>query len=231
MTAYPMICEAEKLDTVGKVAFLNHVIAVSPWNESAWIELSKLASDFAKDDKNKPKLRASLDAMYLHFAHFPDFTWTIFNDMVAFEEGPKERIAHYVKLQNLYIAAKRPDLASQVVLKLCGILEENDMRADALRVLSEMCLVFPNEGRFIPPLIQRMNENYQLLGGKGQELVVFYGKFLPSIDTKRGNTVSEYCVQMHEEGIKAARQFQLPALEVFCTARLQQINASGKPPP
>lgn len=226
MSAYTTVSQKAELDTDGKVAFLNNVLGVSAWNEQAWAELSKLAIEFAGDAKNKKKLRASLNTMYQQFAPFPDFTWTIFDDMIAFEDNPKDRIAQYLRLRDLYaVGAKRPDLASVAVLRLAEILVEQNQLADAARILGEMCLVFPNEGRFVPPMLNRMEQIYEQSGGKGQELAVFYANFLPQIDAKRGSAISEYCLSMHDRGSSAAQKYQLVELEAFCRNRKLQIQA------
>ena len=55
----------------------------------------------------------TVEHLFATFAAFPDFTWQVFDDLIAFEDVAKQRNKAYSRLIAIYEQAGRPDLACE----------------------------------------------------------------------------------------------------------------------
>lgn len=206
MRAFPVVREHRGLDLREQVDYLNHVIAICPGNESAWIELSKLSHELAGRVEYRKAMARTLDQLFVVFCRFPDFTWTIFGDLTAYEDDPVRRIQLYERLVAMYVSAGRPDLASQATLKLCDLLEEQRENVRCLERLALTIKAFAQEGAYVPPMLDRLEMLCKRVHGADDHLQRFYLEFLSLIPQKRGDRPSQYCASMYERAISLFRE-------------------------
>jgi tetratricopeptide (TPR) repeat protein len=202
MSAYRMLRDELKMEVEEQLAFLSRVIEISPGNEAAWQTVARMSREGVLTAKQQKSLRHVLDRLFTVFANFPDFTWTIFDDLVAFYDKPKDKNPLYERLIGLYVKAGRPDLACEARLKLTEYLLAQQKPKDAIEGLAGIIKAFPDEGRYVPRMLDKLEEISKSIKDSGPLLVQFYQTFLPKVPPKRDNRPSQYCMQMYERGIE-----------------------------
>lgn len=232
MEAFPTIVEQAELDPSRQLVLLSNVTSLSPGNQGAWIALSKMCREGKIPKTESKRLRNMVSRMFTIFANFPDFTWQIFDDLVAFLETDQEKIRLYEQLVQGYEAVDRPDLACEARLRLTDYLLEAERKNDAIEGLALTIRKFPDEGRYVPRMLDRLEQVAADTENVDQKLVQFYHAFLPTIPQMRGDTPSDYCISMFERGIKLFKERNQPALAQAYESELAKIRAGlGKNPP
>jgi hypothetical protein len=206
MAAYPMLKDKRKFSIDEQVDFLEKVIKLSPGTEASWRQLAEIAGQGNLSNKHERQMRRTLDLLFVTFTNFPDFTWKIFDNLIQYEENIKQQIKLYERLIALYVSAGRPDLASEARLMLTGYLIDDQSQLEAVDGLAATIMAFPDEGRYVPKMLDRLevivaqNPKYQ------RNLIKFYSTFLPKVPQRRGDEPSKYCIKMYERGIKRFEQ-------------------------
>ena len=227
MQAYPALRERLSLEIDGQLDFLEQVIKLSPGNESAWIAVSQISKNPSFEKKHQKQMMQVLDGLFVTFAAFPDFTWKIFGDLVAFQDNAKKRNELYNRLVVLYEQAGRPDLACEARLKLTEYLLVEEQSNEAIQGLAFTVRKFPDEGRYVPRMLDKLEEICKAIPGTEQQLVEFYVSFLPTVPKKRGEEPSKYCMQMYERGVARFQEFGQPQLAQVYQAELAKLKASA----
>jgi len=225
MAAYPVLREKLELGINDQFSFMSRAINLCPGNEEAWTALAGMTSNEVVRTKHRKQMTGILSQLFNNFANFPDFTWTIFDDLIGYEERLKERIKLYERLVLLYQMAERPDLACEARLRLTDLLVEDKRAIEAVDGLAGTIHVFVDEGRYVPRMLDRIEEICQDVDGATPHLLRFYASFLPKIPQMRGNRPSKYCMEMFRRGIDRFRKHgELAAARAF-EAQLTQIEA------
>ena len=206
IATYPLIAKTENLNVVDRMDFLGRVLQVSPLNTQAWRELAQMSRSGEITRKHEKLMLGNLTNMFNRFAKFPDFTFEVFDDLIAFQDNVKIRDLWYGKLIAMYENAGRPDLACKARLKYTDYLEELNKPLEAIAGLGFTVMKVPQEGRFIPPLLDRLEELAPQVKGANLEVIKLYKVFLPKIEQKRSNAPSKYCMQMYRRGIERFKQ-------------------------
>lgn len=218
MRSYPMLRERAELDTTEQLKFLSRVIDFSPGNEAAWIALAKMSREGQITKTNSKPMKHVLDGLFTTFAKLPDFTWEVFDDLVSFQDLPKQRDALFVRLAVLYEQAGRPDLACEARLKLAEHLVAEERIEEAIQGIGVNILRSPDEGTFVPKMLDRLEAMCEEHEEAQKHLANFYQQFLPKIPQRRGNRPSAYCMDMYERGIKCFRAAGLePMVRLYQT--------------
>ena len=205
MKSFPMLREQTKMDVNAQFKFLYKVTDMCAGNEDAWRSLAKMSRGGLITKKNSKEMMEVLTGMFRIFKDFPDFTWEIFDDLIAFQDDSKQRGILYGQLVQLYEAADRPDLACEARLKFVDYLvaeEEYDVAIDGL---ASAIMKFPKEGCFVPKMLDRLEELCKKVGNRQQDLLDFYKRFLPMIPQMRGSRPSDYCIEMFQRAIQRFR--------------------------
>lgn len=211
MQAYPQLKEKLGWNANQEIAFLNEVMELCPGNEAAWRQVALLAREGRIGTDSNRQMTAMFDKMFRTFGSFPDFTWKVFDDLVQYQKNPKQRNKYYERLVQMYEAAGRPDLACEARLKLSDYLMEDGRTKEVIDGLAFTIKKFPEEGRYVPKLLDKLEQVCGGVKGADQQLLRFYQEFIPLIPPKRGNDPSPYCMRMLERAIekfKAAGQTQ-----------------------
>ena len=206
MAAYPHLVDKLSLEMYDQFSLINRVVDLCPGNERAWQMLAQMASEEIVKEKHHKQMTGILNRFFETFAHFPDFTWTIFDDLIAFEDRLKERIKLYERLVLLYQLAQRPDLACEARLRLSDLLIEDERQLEAVAGLAVTVYAFADDGRYVPRMLDRIELICQDVEGSTPHLLRFYNTFLPKIPQKRGDRPSKYCMKMYRRGIARFRE-------------------------
>lgn len=228
MQAYPQLKEKLGLKPAQEIAFLNDVIDLCPGNEEAWKQVAQLARDGRIGADSNRQMTAMFDKLFRTFANFPDFTWKVFDDLVQYQKNPKQRNKYYERLVQMYEVGGRPDLACEARLRLSDYLMEENHTKEVIDGLAFTIKKFPDEGRYVPKLLDRLEQVCAGVKGADQQLLRFYQEFIPLIPQKRGNDPSPYCMRMLERAIdkfKTAGQAQ--QAQAYAT-QLATLKASGE---
>ena len=119
----------------------------------------------------------------------------------------------------------RPDLACQARLKYAEYLVGEERYEEAIDGLALAVRRFPEEGNFIPRILDRLEEICKQTDLGPKRVAQFYSELLPSIPQKRGNRPSNYCISMYERGIKHFRAAGLDDLVAAYEAQLALLEA------
>ncbi len=201
MRAYPMLCEKLHLDLAEQLDFLGLAIKSCPGNEIVWKTLARMSKEGKITKTNSKPMQRALDTMFHTFAKFPDFTWVVFDDMISFEDRAPQRAALYARLAGMYERADRIDLSCEARLKHAALLVGNNQTAEAIMSLSAAVMLFPDEGRYVPKLLDKLDNLCKGDKKSEERLARFYQQFLPKIPRMRGDEPSDYCLAMYRRGI------------------------------
>ncbi len=225
MKSYPMLVEKAELDVAARLQFLFDVTGVCAGNEDAWRGLAKMSRDGLITKEDSRKMTTAVRGMFSTFQKFPDFTWELFDDLIAFQDNSAQRGNLYGQLVMSYEAVGRPDLACEARLKYVDYLVAENKHALAIDGLARGIMTFPEEGRYVPKMLDRLEELCKQVEGKQQDLLNFYKMFLPNIPKLRGSSPSEYCIKMYERAIQRFNAAGDVQAATACQLQLQAIRA------
>ena len=137
--------------------------------------------------------------------------------MIEFETDSKKRNKLYGQLLAHYISYDRPDLACEARLRLTDHLVEDGKQPEAVEGLAATIVAFPSEGRYVPKMLNRIDEICETNKELDSKRVEFYAKFLPMVPKYRITSPTKYCLATFERAIK-----------LFEEAGSQELAASAK---
>jgi hypothetical protein len=227
LRAYPMLRDDLHLALPQQLSLLSLLLKFSPGNEETWKTLARLSREGQITKANRQPMQQALDLLFLTFREFPDFTWTVFDDMVAFEDRPLQKADLYARLAGMYEKAGRVDLSCEARLKHAEFLSANGRSSDAIASLAAAIMFFPDEGRYVPRLLDRLEDLCKNDKKMEDQLVRFYQQFLPKIPQKRGEgEPSDYCMAMYKKGIARFQQAGLAQLVKAYEVQLKLLEES-----
>ncbi len=225
MLLYPVLADDLSFDFDAHLDYLSGVVGLNPWNEAAWTALSKISTDRELSPSEYKSMTTLLNQLFVNFAAFPDFTLTVFDDLSAFEQDAKKRIASYYQLLEVYAAAQRPDLAFEALLTLSDLLEQKQRSDEAIQALATAIQKYAEEGQYVPRMLDRLELLVNATGREtDQVLAQFYSEFLPKVPQTRGDAPSEYCIAMYQRAVpvfQRAGQTELAANYETTAARMK----------
>ena len=226
MQVYPQLRDKLGWTPVQEIVFLNDVIELCPGNEAAWQHVAKLAREGKIAVDSYRLMTVMFDKLFRTFANFPDFTWKVFDDLVQYQKNAKQRNKYYERLVQMYEAAGRADLACEARLRLSDYLLEEGRTKEVVAGLAFTIKKFADEGRYVPRMLDKLEQVCAGVKGADQQVLQFYQEFIPLIPPKRGAESSPYCMRMLDRAVKkftAAGQMQ--QAQVFAN-QLAQLKAS-----
>jgi hypothetical protein len=226
MRAWPLVCADSGMDASRQLQFLSRVIETSPGNEEAWKTIAAMAREKQITKAHAKVMAKVLDSLFATFKNFPDFTWSVFDDMIAFEERIKQRIAWHGRLVALYEQAGRVDLACEALLKSADLFLADERPKDAVDALAAAILRFPDEGRYVPKMLDKLESLCRDNPRLQEALIGFYQQFLPKIPQKRGNDPSAYCMKMYERAVSRFTEAGAAQLAQGVQMQLRMLEAS-----
>ena len=227
MAVYPMLRDHHKMEVGDQLAFLDQLIRLCPGNEAAWRAVATMSREGLVPESHAKMMAGIVNGMFVTFAAFPDFTWEIFDDLIAYEKAPEKRALLYSQLMELYVRAGRPDLSCTARLKFTDYLVEQEQAKEAIQGLAAWIMLFPEEGRYVPPMLDRLEELCGEIEGSENDVMNFYRQFLPKITTQRGSTPSQYCMDMYQRAIGVFRKYKQEAVAQQIEMQLAALKAMG----
>lgn len=227
MSAYPVLREAMEWNANDEIIFLNDVIEMSPGNEQAWQAVARLSRDGKIETASYRLMNVMFGKLFATFGKFPDFTWTVFDDLVTFQKNPRQRNKYFEQLVGMYEAAGRPDLSCEARILLSDYLVEEGKTKEVLAGLAFTIKKFPDEGQFVPKLLDKLEAVAEKIKGSEPAVLQLYQELIPLIPPKRGNDVSDYYLQMLGRAsakFKAAGQLQ--QAQAYA-AQAEKLKAAG----
>ncbi len=228
MRAYPALVEKLSLDTAARLSYLDRTLRVSSYDEAVWLELARMAkSGEAKGPQRQAVLRHAETLLHV-FSKFPDFTWKVFDDLLQAVPDVGDRGRLYAQMVYAYEQAGRPDLACEARLKLTELQVGQKRFNSAAQGLAGTIRKFPSEGRYVPRLMEKLQEVCKNYKGGTELLAKFYLDVLPAIPTKRGKEPSQYCIKMYEQAIAFFKDNRKDKVASQLETQLAQVRAGGQ---
>ena len=235
MRTYPLYCEERDLDVDARLRFLGEVIRLSPGTESAWLEIAKMSANHEMTAEDNRRMKVIVAQFFKTFANFPDFTWTVFDDLIAYRDNPKEAASLYEQLIAMYVQAKRPDLGCKAVLRYADLVSEQGWNDRAIDALAAMIMTCPDDGRFVFKMLDRLeaflDESLETQKKKSEikktreKLVVFYKELIPKVPKTRNDKLTDYCEKMYQRAILFFEQSGQPQAAAMLFAELTRLQA------
>ncbi|MBM83983.1 MAG: hypothetical protein CMJ78_25795 [Planctomycetaceae bacterium] len=225
MKAYPMLLQELRLGVSDRLKYLSDVISLCPGNTDAWTAVAKISGEEDLIPKDRKQVSLAMVRLFRTFANVPDFTLTVFSDLIGFEDDDAEKIKYYEQLIGMYLSAGRPDLAFAARKQQIVLLVKNNRTPEAIEALAATIRRFPEEGRYVPGMLNQLEQLAASVEGSDQNLMLFYKAFLPTIPQMRGNRPSKYCVQTFERAIKLFQEKGQQQLAQGFQAELEKIKA------
>jgi hypothetical protein len=227
MQTLPMLREKVTMTPAEQLVYCKEVIKLSPWSEGPWQSIAKLSREGVLGKEYGKQMLATLESLFTTFAALPDFTWTVFDDLIVFQTVPRQRAKLYGRLLTLYEQAKRPDLSCEARLKYVDYLVKDGRYKEAVEGLAVTVKLFPDEGRYVPRLLDRLEavckEGKIVRSEEG--LARFYKEYLPLVPRMRGDRASLFCMDVYKRGIAHFQSSGNTELAQLYSGRLQQLKS------
>jgi hypothetical protein len=228
MRAYPALRDRLGFTAKQRMAYLNHVMGVSHYNEGVWLELVEQVKAGELSAEDRQAVTASLDGLLKSYAKYPDFTWRVAPQLAAAYQGAAARNGVYERLVHAYEAAGRPDLACQARLKWAEHPFEQKQWLMAAKGLSQTINKFPAEGRYVPKMMTKLQEACGQFKGGAEYLGKFYLDVLARIPPTRGDEPSKYCISMYEQAIEFFKTQKKDKVAAELENQLRLVKAGKK---
>jgi hypothetical protein len=199
MRAYPLIRDKEDFDPKAKRDYFDKCITVCPHNEAAWLGLAKMSKD---GELRKETATSHATRLLDTFKNFPDFTWKVLEDLLTVQQSKSDRTTLFEKLVDTYEKANRPDLACEARIMLAGYQADAKEYKKAANGVAGTIRKFPNEGRYVPKMMTKLQEICAQYKEGTKLLGDFYEELLPVIPVVRGSSTSDYAKNMYDQAIE-----------------------------
>jgi hypothetical protein len=201
MGFFPNIAKANELDAKKKVQFLLGVLRLSIYNEGSWMELARMCRDSEVPADSKGTIVEETQLLLTAFAKYPDFSWKVAGDLVSIQKEAGVRNKFIGSLANVYETANRPDLSCEARLKWADMLGESKLWGAAATGLSNTIKKFPNEGRYIPRMLDKLKAVCKEYPGGKEHLAKTYLELMHKVEPRRGNEVTKYFIQLSGDAL------------------------------
>lgn len=200
MRAFPVVKEKKQYTPMKQLDYIKKVIDIYNFNDRAWTERAGLLKTGALTDA-VGALNVSEMAIKA-FQNHPDFSWKYADDLLTPVKDKQTRARQFEKMVTRYEQLGRPDLACEARLRLAEYqVDAKDYKA-AADGLSKTIAKFPAEGRYVPKMLEKLQDVCREYKGGTEKLTKFYVQLLPLIPTTRGTEVSDYCIKVHEQALE-----------------------------
>jgi len=190
-----------KLDSRQSFDYLDRVLKVSPYNEGVWLELAGQVKAEEVGAKERPGVLGHLATLMRIYEKYPDFVWKVAPDLLQIQPDQAARTRTYEQIVLAFEKKQRPDLACEARLKWLEYPEESKQYAAAAKGLTQTMLKFPEEGRYVPKLWEKLEEISGKYRGGKEATAKFLLEFLPKVPPRRGSEPNRYAIQMYEKAV------------------------------
>ena len=227
MRAYPLVCEAKEFTTKQRLSYLGKVISLYPMCDAAWLEVAALYKDGKLTDASEAT--RLVDRALNTFAKFPDFSWKLVDDLLTPQKDRQYRTRTFERMVASYEQLGRPDLGCEARMKLVEYQTDAKDYTKAFNGLAFTVRKFPEEGRYVPKMVAKMQEVAENIKGGDAMMAKFYLEILPRVPARRGELVSTYCVKLHEQAAAYLKEHNRPKELAFVEQSLAKVKSGKKP--
>ena len=185
---------------------LEMVLTLSPGNQAAWQALAQLAKSGAVTPELNQRLNRLRDRCLKTLSNCPDFICQIIDDLLAYEPELSRRSPTYDRLLQLWASTGRPDLTCRLRLQLTNQLIADQQYQTALGGLAQTIKRFPDEGRYVPQLIDQYEAVAQHVQDGQSKVLKLYQELLPLIPRRRQSQTSPFYLEMLGRAERRFRQ-------------------------
>jgi hypothetical protein len=196
------VAKSAELDMKKKVQYLLGLLKLSVYNEPAWLELARIASNGEVNADTKSLILEQCNRLLTGFAKYPDFSWKVAGDLLTLQKDALIRNRFYNDLAMLYEKAERPDLTCEARLKWADFLAEAKQYSGAATGLATAVKKFPDEGRYVPRMMTKLKDVCGQFGGGKEYLSKTYLELMRKINPKRGNEITKYFQEISQEALE-----------------------------
>lgn len=201
MGFYPEVTKAAGLEAKKKVQYLLGVLKLSIYNEPAWLEMARMCRDGEVTPDAKPLVLEQTQLLLSAFARYPDFSWKVAGDLMSLQKDVSVRNRFIGTLAGVYENAKRPDLSCEARLKWADMMGEAKQWSAAAIGLGNTIKKFPNEGRYVPRMLDKLKAVCKEYPGGKDYLARTYVELIKSVDPKRGDEVTQYFLKLSGDAL------------------------------
>ena len=127
-----------------------------------------------------------------------------------------------------YARAGRPDLLCTARLKFTDHLVENKHLKEAMQGLATSVMRVAEEGRYVEPMLDRMEELCGEYEGGEDDVMNFYRQFLPRVSPKRGDAPSRHCAEMYQRAAEVFRKYGQESVAQQIEMQLAALRGGGR---
>jgi hypothetical protein len=230
LRAYPWLSQRLDFDVKARVAYLDRSLKLLPSCESAWLEFARLCKEGELDSTQKGIVRARLDSLTLTFGNHPDFIARLVDDLLTVQPNPNEKIRQYEVVYSLFEKKQRPDLACAARLKITELLCEQGRWPAAGKGLISTIRKFPNEGRYVPQMTQKLQEVVPHYKEGPAALAQLYVELVPTMIVYYGKEGSDYCDKLFEQASAFLQESKLDKYAVKLKAQTENARLRAAKP-
>ena len=201
MEYFADVAATNEFDAKKKIQYLRDALRLSAFNEPAWLELARMARDSEATGDNKTAILEQADRLLTVFVQYPDFSWKVGGDLITVQKDTLNRNRFYERLAVLYETAKRPDLACEARLKWADFLAEEKKHTIAATGLAQTIKKFPDEGRYVPKMMDKLKEHCGQFSSGKEYLGKTYLELLRTMNPKRGTDITKYFIKISGDAV------------------------------
>lgn len=228
LRVFPWIVEKASLDDGQQIKLIADIIDVQPINRHSWFSLLKIVKRLETNEAHSGKIRQLSAQLCKTFQAYPDITWRIGTGLAMHFTNLSARKAVYDQMAESFAAAKRRDLFCGTQMLCADILVEQKKPKDAMTLLMQCASSFPDEGRYVPQLLDKIDLLGNTTPAMKKDLVAFYEKFFPHALKHQGGKPVKYTTNLYNRTVKVFEEAKNPALAEAAKTSLDAYRSKRK---
>jgi hypothetical protein len=207
MRVYPWLVDAESFTAMDRVKYLQALTKAQPINRGPWVSLANTIEKQKGAKEFAPIAKETFNNLVKAYKNYPDITWRVGNSLVSYFDDTPTKIKMLQQLSKTFGEAERHDLDCYARTVCADLFIEQGKPAEAIEVLASCALEYPDEGRIIPGILDKIDSLGSTLpkpkGAKSENgLVKFYEAYLPRYFKAQGTKPSKYTQRMFDRAVK-----------------------------
>jgi hypothetical protein len=196
-----LVKEAE-LDGAQQIELMEAITDAEPLNRTSWFYLAKVVNRFRGQLEYSERVKAIMPRLTRTFKKYPDVTWRVGTSLIAHFEDIESQREMYEQLAKTFERAKRRDLVCESRLICAQFLVDEKRPIDAIETLADCVSRYPDEGRYIPKLLDKIEAISSATPDSAPRLVEIYKSFLPSYFKAPGVKPAHYSRKVFQRAVK-----------------------------
>lgn len=205
MAYFAEIASSSNLDSTKRIQFLKDVLKLAPMTDAAWLELARMAKSGETTPENKNAILEQTNRLVTIFAKYPDFSYKVANDLITVQPDKTTRNRFFESLITMYENGKRPDLSCEARLKWADFVTEEKKWSLAATGLSQTLKKFPDEGRYVPKLLEKMTKVCTEFPGGTDYMAKTYVELVKKMNPVRGDEIVRHFSKTSREALTYLR--------------------------